>query len=181
MERRSFFQSLLALTPQARPERKNRRARHKNAQLYRGPLEIPAEVGAIIEASALPPLKTTHRHLCLRAVHADIVYLFRSAPSRFMVGEVIQREDGGYRVHAWATANSGRPVAEIIARWTNRNAPPAPPMPPAAAPTPEPAQEYRYGGTVMCPACGTEYIRWQPTSQCPCRAIAKAPLEALED
>lgn len=64
MERRAFFQSLIAGGAQVaeRPERRNRREHHQDTLIYHGPMSIPARLAAIIADH--PAIKrTTHRHM----------------------------------------------------------------------------------------------------------------------
>lgn len=120
-----------------RPERKNARTRHQDEVLYRGRLEIPAEV--LDSLSRSPVYRTTARHLALRVQRDGVTYLMRTALSgAHYVGEVVRGQSGAYRVHCWTVSDlPGRPVSEVVERDRERNVTPA--APPISAPiTPEP-------------------------------------------
>lgn len=128
MERRAFFQSLIAggSTINQRPENKNRRAHHQGERLHHGPIEIPERIVAIVAAH--PGLKrSTHRHLVSRYAENEWVWLFRCQipESRQMVGEIIRTPEGKIRVHCWSAANSdGRVIqtpADIVSRCEEKS------------------------------------------------------------
>ena len=107
MERRQFFQSLIAggAAVGSRPEGRNRRAHHQGERLYHGPMGIPERIAAIV--AEFPGLKrTTSRHLVSRYAEAGWVWLFRCQipASRQMVGEIVRTPEGSIRVHCWSAA-----------------------------------------------------------------------------
>lgn len=114
MDRRSFFQSLIAggAAVTERPEHKNRKAHHQNEVLFHGPIEIPERVVNIVAEH--PAIKrTTHRKLVSRYAENNWVWLFRCQipESRQMVGEVVRTPEGKIRVHCWSAA---RPDSRLI-------------------------------------------------------------------
>lgn len=143
MERREFFQSLIAggAAVGQRPERRNRRAHHKNARIYHGPMMIPERIAAIVAEH--PSVKrTTDRHLVSRYAEGGWVWLFRCQipESRAMVGEIVLAEAGQIRVHCWSAARlDGRAIAEpaeIVGRQASDGSRPAllPPLAPPVSP-----------------------------------------------
>ncbi len=143
MERREFFKSLVAGGATVRKTKHRARGGHAgDVRLYRGPMTIPAHVAEMVREDPTP-----HRaigrgsHLASRYSAGGWTWLFRCQipASRQMVGEVIRKEHGGYRVHCWQTADPGayRTPEELLA---NRRIPedaPTPIMPPLV-PAPQP-------------------------------------------
>ena len=92
---------------------KNKRAKHKDAQLYHGPIRVPDVVMAL--ASQGKCVKTTARHMAVRVSHEGTVYLFRVVGGRNYLGEVVQTQAGTLRVHLWSIVEAeGRPVTDFI-------------------------------------------------------------------
>lgn len=137
MERREFFQSLIAggASVKSRREGRNRRAHHQNERVYHGPMAIPERIAAIVADH--PGLKrTTDRHLVSRYAEEGWTWLFRCQipASRQMVGEIVRTPEGKMRVHCWSAARDTS--AEEPAVIVGRKSPvaPAPLLPPICAP-----------------------------------------------
>ncbi len=111
VERREFFQSLIAggATVKVRPERRNARAHHRDEIVYRGPFSVPAHVAAIVAEHPGLVQTTSGRHVAMRYSDHGTVYLFRCRvpEHRAMVGEIVRTPAGAIRVHAWSAADLG--------------------------------------------------------------------------
>lgn len=110
MERREFFQSLIAGGAGVRKNRKRVSGSHRqDVVLYRGPMQIPAHVYEAVREDPTPHRATGRgTHLVSRYAEADgTVWLFRcQIPAhRGMVGEIVQVPVGKLlRVHCWSAA-----------------------------------------------------------------------------
>ena len=113
MERREFFQSLIAGGATVRKNRKRVKGSHRqDVRLYRGPMEIPAHVAEAVREDPTPHRATGRgTHLVSRYAEADgTVWLFRcQIPAhRGMLGEIVQVPVGKrIRVHCWSAATPG--------------------------------------------------------------------------
>jgi hypothetical protein len=110
MDRRAFFQSLVAAG--AIPRRTRKRVPHSgDVVLYHGPMTIPAHVAeAVREDPTLHRATGRGSHLTSRYSEADgTVWLFRcQIPShRGMIGEIIRTPLTRTHVHVWAAATPG--------------------------------------------------------------------------
>ena len=109
MERREFFQSLIAGGAAVRKNRKRvPRAHAGNTRTYHGPMTIPDHVYEAVREDP-SPMRATGRgtHLVSRYAEADgTVYVFRCQipASRQMVGEIVRTPLGRIRVHCWSAA-----------------------------------------------------------------------------
>ena len=115
MERREFFQSLIAggAVVKERPDNRNRRAHHEGTRLYHGPMMIPIDIATIIAEH--PALKrSTSRHLVSRYADATHTWLFRCQipESRAMVGEIVRTPEGKIRIHCWSAARPAETYRE---------------------------------------------------------------------
>jgi len=123
MERREFFQSLIAGGATVRKTRKRVRGAHAaDIRLYHGPMTIPPHVAEAVREDPTPHRATGRgTHLNSRYAEADgTVWLFRcQIPAhRGMVGEIMRAPIGGrIRVHCWSAARPGeyKTPAERIA------------------------------------------------------------------
>lgn len=122
MERREFFQSLIAGGATVRRTRKH--VKHsEDVRLYHGPMSIPAYVYEAVREDP-SPMRATGRggHLVSRYAEADgTVWIFRSQipEHRGMVGEIVRTPIGRHRVHCWSSATPAdmyREPAAIIER-----------------------------------------------------------------
>ena len=115
MERREFFQSLIAGGAVSRKRPKHRK-HTTGTVLYRGPMTIPEHVAAAV-AQHPDIYRPTGRGTHLAARYADrereglgsaAVYLFRCQipEHRGMVGEIVLSE-GHVGVHCWSAADPG--------------------------------------------------------------------------
>jgi hypothetical protein len=113
MERREFFQSLIAGGATVRKNRKRQpRAHTGDIRLYHGPMTIPTHVAEAVREDPTPHRATGRgTHLVGRYAEADgTVYLFRcQIPThRGMVGEIVRAPIGQrIRVHCWSAATPG--------------------------------------------------------------------------
>lgn len=140
MERREFFQSLIAGGSTLRKSRKRVKGAHRqDVVLYRGPMEIPAHVYEAVREDPTPHRATGRgSHLVSRYAEADgTVWLFRcQIPAhRGMVGEIVQVPVGKrIRIHCWSVATPGQyqaPEELLIAHRSQE--PRRPIMPPLAS------------------------------------------------
>lgn len=110
MDRRTFFQSLVAVGAPVRRTRK--RVLHTgDMRLYHGPIAIPAHVAEAVREDPTP-YRASGRgtHLMSRYAEPDgTVYVFRCQipEHRGMVGEIVRTPLGRMRVHCWSAANPG--------------------------------------------------------------------------
>lgn len=122
MERREFFQSLIAGGATVRKNRKRVKGAHRqDIRLYHGPMQIPPHVAEAVREDPTPHRATGRgTHLLSRYADADgTVWLFRcQIPAhRGMVGEIVQSPIGQRkRIHCWSAATPGvyRMPEEII-------------------------------------------------------------------
>lgn len=123
MERRAFFQSLIAGGATVRKTRKRVKGSHaNNIRLYHGPMTIPPYVYEAVREDP-SPMRATGRgtHLVSRYAEADgTVWLFRCQipKHRGMIGEIVQAPIGQRkRIHCWSAANPAeyREPSELIA------------------------------------------------------------------
>ena len=125
MERREFFQSLIAGGATVRKNRKRVKGAHRlDIRIYHGPMQIPAHVSEAVREDPTPHRATGRgTHLVSRYAEADgTVWLFRcQIPThRGMVGEIVQSPIGQRkRVHCWSAADPGEyrtPEELLVAR-----------------------------------------------------------------
>lgn len=134
MERRAFFQSLIAGGATLRKNRKHVKGGHaSDIRLYHGPMSIPLHVAEAVREDPTPHRATGRgTHLVSRYADADgTVWLFRCQipATRQMVGEIVQAAIGQRkRIHCWSAATPGqyRTPDELLA---NRHQTPEGPTP----------------------------------------------------
>jgi len=122
MERREFFQSLIAGGATICKNRKRVTPRHRqDVQIYHGPMQIPPHVYEAVREDPTPHRATGRgTHLVSRyAEQGGTVWLFRCQipESRAMVGEIVRTPEGNLRIHCWSAARHGyiyREPAEIV-------------------------------------------------------------------
>jgi len=98
----------------ARQTNANTRAHHADELIFRGWIELPAEV--VTRAASQPLYRTTHRHLTARIKTAGITYLFRewSPETTRYLGEIV-RGAKGIRVHLFRALAPDAPC-----RWVHQ-------------------------------------------------------------
>lgn len=148
MERREFFQSLIAAGAPVRKTRKH--VRHEgDIRLYHGPMTIPEHVYEAVREDPTPHRATGRgTHLVSRYAEADAtVWLFRCQipASRQMVGEIMRTPLGRIRVHCWSAARPGeyRTPGELLAARAPEPQVGREILPPLALPTPTWQREIR--------------------------------------
>lgn len=126
MERREFFQSLIAGGATVRQTRKRvPRAHAGDIRLYHGPMAIPPHVYEAVREDPSLYKSTGHgggHHLVNRYAEQDgTVWIFRCQipVHRGMVGEIVQAPIGQRkRIHCWSSATPSDYLepSEILAR-----------------------------------------------------------------